>query len=135
MTLYLVDKSVLARVHEQSVIAALQPLIGQLAVCSTVLLEVGWSARSPAHFRQMMEDLAWYEKLDINQQNLDVAAELQARLVSRGQHRGPGVADLILAATALDHDAVVLHYDHDFDVVAEVEPRLQQHWIVPRGSV
>ena len=133
--IYLVDKSVLARLREPTVAAALQPLLGQLAVCSTVLLEVGWSARSPAHFRQIMSDLGLYSRLEITQRTLDLAATIQVALVDRGYHRGPGVADLILAATALDHEAVLLHYDHDFDLVAEAEARFKHRWIIPRGSI
>jgi hypothetical protein len=45
---YLVDKSVLARLVQPAVSTALMPYAGQLATCSTVLLEVGWSATSTA---------------------------------------------------------------------------------------
>ncbi|HZY76906.1 MAG TPA: PIN domain-containing protein [Jatrophihabitantaceae bacterium] len=134
VTGYLLDKSVLARVDKPAVSAALQPFLGRLATCSTVLLEVGWSATSSAHYRQMMDDLGWYELLDIDQPVLDLATRLQRDLVARGHHRGPGVADLILAATAITHGATLLHYDHDFDVIAEVADRFSHRWIVPRGT-
>jgi predicted nucleic acid-binding protein len=132
---YLLDKSVLARLEQPAVAAALLPLAGQLATCGTVLLEVGWSATSRKHFDQMMDDLSWYQLLEIDQETIDLARELQSSLVDRGHHRGPGVADLILAATAIVHSAVVLHYDQDFELIGEVEERLQHHWIVPRGTV
>jgi predicted nucleic acid-binding protein len=135
VTSYLVDKSVLARLDKPAVLAGLQPYVGRLATCSTVVLELGWSARNSKHYQQIVDDLAWYEALEISQSTLDLATALQAALVERGHHRGPGVADLILAATAIDHEAVVLHYDHDFDLIAEVDRRLAHRWIVPRGSV
>ena len=132
---YLLDKSVLARLDRPAVAAALLPFAGQLATCGTVLLEVGWSATSRKHFHQMMDDLSWFKTLEINQGTIDLARELQSALVDRGHHRGPGVAGLILAATAIAHSAVVLHYDQDFDLIGQVEGRLQHRWIVPRGTV
>lgn len=135
VTSYLVDKSVLSRLDKPAVLAALQPYVGRLATCSTVVLELGWSARNVKHYRQIVDDLAWYEALEISQPTLDLATALQGALVRRGHHRGPGVADLILAATAIDHEAVLLHYDHDFDLIAEVDRRLAHRWIVPRGSI
>jgi len=134
VTSYLVDKSVLARVDKPAVGAALMPYLGQLATCSTVLLELGWSATSTEHYERMMKDLGWYRSLDINQDTLTLALALQQKLVARGHHRGPGVADLVLAATAITHAAVVLHYDHDFDLIAEIEPKFSHSWIVPRGT-
>lgn len=134
MTAYLVDKSVLARVDKPAVSSALMPYLGRLATCSTVLLELGWSATSRQHYDRMMDDLGWHERLDIDQQMLATAEELQRSLVGRGHHRGPGVADLILAATAIAHSAMVLHYDRDFDLIAEVDERFTHRWIVPRGS-
>lgn len=132
---YLVDKSVMARLDTPMIQAALQPFVGRLATCSTVLLELGWSAKNTAHHQQIRDDLEWFEKLEIDQAVLDHAETLQESLVRQGHHRGPGVADLILAATAVQHDAVLLHYDHDFDLIAEVDEDFHHQWIVPRGAV
>jgi predicted nucleic acid-binding protein len=41
--------------------------------------------------------------------------------------------DLLVAATALEHDATVLHYDRDFDLIAEVTD-LSARWIIPPGT-
>ncbi len=131
---YLLDKSVLARLDKPAVSAALMPYLGQLATCSTVLLELGWSATNTEHYDRMMADFGWYQLLDIDQATLDLALALQRALVRRGHHRGPGVADLILAATAVAHSTVVLHYDRDFELIGEVDARFAHHWIVPRGS-
>lgn len=131
----LLDKSVLSRLDNAAVSAAILPYTGRLAVCGTVLLELGWSAKSEEHFRQIRDDFSWYEPLDINQSTIDLACTLQSGLVTRGHHRGPGVADLILAATAIEHSALLLHYDRDFDLIGEVDERLQHRWVVPRGSI
>ena len=129
------DKSVLSRLENPSVAAALLPFAGRLATCGTVLLEMGWSATSPDHFRQMREEVGWCQRLEIHQPTIDLACDLQAELVDRGHHRGPGIADLILAATAITHSAVLVHYDRDFELIAEVDERLEQQWVVPRGTI
>ena len=62
------------------------------------------------------------------------AREVQALLVRRGQHRGVSIPDLILAAIADIEQLIVLHYDHDFDLIAEVAGQ-RTEWVVPRGSI
>jgi predicted nucleic acid-binding protein len=41
-------------------------------------------------------------------------------MAARGHHRAAGVIDLITAAVAEHHDAVVLHFDADFEHIAAV---------------
>ncbi len=50
----------------------------------------------------------------------------------RGQHRTP-IPDLMLAAIAHAHSAVVLHYDSDYERVAEVTGQPHE-WIIPQGA-
>ena len=59
----------------------------------------------------------------------------QRDLTLIGKHRGPGVSDLLLAATALTHGLVVLHHDRDFLAIAEVSDSLRQQPVVPFGSL
>jgi len=61
------------------------------------------------------------------------ALEAQHRLAQRGQHRVP-VPDLLIAATAEEHRLSVIHYDRDFDRIAEVTGQ-RTEWVVPRGSI
>jgi hypothetical protein len=49
----------------------------------------------------------------------DRAVELQSMLAARGQHRGPSIPDLLIAATAELGDLTVLHVDRDFELIAE----------------
>jgi predicted nucleic acid-binding protein len=44
------------------------------------------------------------------------------------------VADLMIAAAAEAAGLVVLHYDHDFDLIAKVTGQPVE-WIVPAGTV
>jgi predicted nucleic acid-binding protein len=52
-----------------------------------------------------------------------------------GKGRAAGVIDVAIAATAVSFNAVVLHYDSDFDHIADVYPPMKAWWVVPRGSV
>lgn len=60
------------------------------------------------------------------------ALDIQRVLAATGQHRQP-IQDLLVAATALEHGAVVLHYDRDFDLLAAVAG-LRARWIFPAGT-
>ena len=50
----------------------------------------------------------------------DRAVEVQALLADKGQHRGPSVPDLLIAATAELAGLTVLHVDKDYELIAEV---------------
>jgi len=50
----------------------------------------------------------------------------QYKLTLKGQHRGPGPVDLLVAATAVHHGLTVLHVDNDFATIASVIPELLQ---------
>ncbi len=136
--LYLLDKSALARVpRNPAVQAALEHLddSGLLATSAIVELEIGYSARNIAEFDSVDADRrSLYQELALTKSATDRARHVQRELVKRGQHRGPGVSDLLIAATAEVHGAIVVHYDRDFDIISEITGQPTQ-WIVPAGSV
>jgi predicted nucleic acid-binding protein len=136
--LYLLDKSALARVARQpDVRAALERLddIGVLATTAVIDLEIGYSARNLSEFDSVAADrAALYQELPLTRAVTDRARQVQRELVQRGQHRDPGVPDLLIAATAEVHGAVVVHYDHDFDIISAVTGQPVE-WIVPPGTV
>jgi predicted nucleic acid-binding protein len=137
----ILDNSAYARVARYPAVrnAVLDYLNGPLNTLRSVLvqrLEICTSVRNVAEFDAEMQALAAMPLLDDALPAVGAAAEsLQRALVQRGTHRGPKVVDLLIAATAIVHDAEVLHYDADFDLLAAAEPSLQTRWIVPRGSV
>jgi predicted nucleic acid-binding protein len=61
------------------------------------------------------------------------ALDIQAALAIRGQHRALSLVDALVAATAEARDLVILHYDADFELIAEVTGH-PQAWIVARGA-
>jgi predicted nucleic acid-binding protein len=59
---------------------------------------------------------------------------VQDALAERSHQRGAKIADLLIAAVAEAAGLVVLHYDHDFDLIADLTGQPTE-WIVPAGSV
>ena len=135
---YLVDKSALARWDEPTVAAVLDPALaaGLLWTCPPVELEVLYSAQSAAEYAAASADRgATYSHAPLGPEIGVVALELQSALVAAGKLRAVGPIDLLIAATAVHRDLTVLHYDGDFELLAKVDGRLAQRWVVPRGSV
>jgi predicted nucleic acid-binding protein len=85
--------------------------------------------RQPAPPRRSL-----YVTLPISEAIAERAREVQLRMAARGHHRAAGVIDLLTAAVAEHHGAVVLHCDADFEHIASSTGQ-PQAWIVPRGSI
>lgn len=134
---WLVDKSVLARVDREPVAEVALPRIqaGQVGVALVTELEVGYSARSADDYRTTREALVDHlVPVPVPLRAEQRARELQAELVRRGQHRALSVPDVVLAAIADIERLTILHYDADFDLIAEITGQACE-WVVPRGTV
>jgi len=104
----------------------------QLAVCVVSSAELLYSARNAdelARIRLDLSSLAYLHMTAAAEQNL---VNVMAALALHGQHRTP-IPDLMLAAIAHAHSAVVLHYDSDYERIAEVTGQPHE-WILPRGA-
>ena len=135
MTLHLADKSAYEQQrHSESVDATLRALAadGALAICEIVALELLYSARSRDDYEQRWTDMQSLPWLAVTHAVMTRALSVQRQLAGRGQHRRP-LPDLIVAATAAEHGATVLHYDQDFDLIAAVTGQ-PTRWVIPRGS-
>ncbi|WP_059013551.1 PIN domain nuclease [Streptomyces specialis] len=132
---YLIDKSALARYPKPVVRAVIDPLhnAGLLAVCGAVEVEVMHSARSKADAERIRDEMRGFDWLTTPDEVWDRALEVQTRLVGSGNWKALSVADLVIAATAERHGAVVLHYDGDYDMIASVTGQPTQ-WVVPAGA-
>lgn len=135
--LYLVDTSALARVRHTPVRQVLAGLLADraAATCVTVDLEAGYSGRDEKDVRTIAQRRReQYVLLPITEVIAERARDVQVRMAARGHHRAAGVFDLLTAAVAEFHGAVLLHYDSDFEHIAATtgQPHL---WVVPRGSV
>ncbi|MGH3686876.1 MAG: PIN domain nuclease [Pseudonocardiaceae bacterium] len=132
---HLVDKSAWARLAKPAVAQVVLPLLnaGRLAVCGMTELEVLYSVRSAHEHRRVRQELRGLERLATPDEVWDRAVEVHSALAERGQHRSVAIPDLIIAAVAERHEISVLHYDRDFDVIAEVTGQPVE-WVVPPGT-
>jgi len=134
---YIVDKSALARWARPPVRSVLLPLIerGLVATCGLIELEVLYSARDRKDYRTIAADRrAAYEWLPTEDVDLRRALEVQAALCEQGLQRAVSLPDLIIAAVAERHGVCVLHYDSDYDFIAQVTGQ-PTRWVVPQGSI
>jgi len=133
---FLADKSALTRRDTRpEVREALEPLLlaGEIATCGIVDLELLYSATSRAAYRALAEALRGMPRLAIEEADFRRALEVQAMLAERSQHRAVPLPDLLVAACAERAGLAVLHYDADYERIAELTGQPAQ-WIVPRGS-
>jgi predicted nucleic acid-binding protein len=134
---YLADTSALARLHQAPVASVLSPLIesGLVATCGVIEFELGWATRTSAEFDQVRADRdVGYEWLATDDEDWRRALEVQAALWRTGRMRSAGLPDLLVAAVAERERVTILHYDADYDLIAEVTGQPTQ-WVVPRGTV
>ncbi len=137
MARYLADTSVLARRKTRpEVREVLEPLFvsGHAATCGVIDLELLYSATSPADYASVARVLHALPRVPMSEEVHDRALEVQAKLARRSQHRGVRLPDLLVAACAESAELTVLHYDADYERIAEVTGQPVQ-WVVPRGSV
>jgi len=132
---YLADKSVWARLSQPAVRAVVAPYVdrGLIGTCAVIDLEILYSARSGAehsHFRAQRDAFEYFPMTDEIARR---AIEVQGLLADRAQHRSVSIPDLIVAATAERFSLTVLHYDGDYDRIAEITGQ-PADWVVPRGT-
>ncbi|RFU19222.1 PIN domain-containing protein [Geodermatophilus marinus] len=132
---FLIDTSAAARMRLAPVADRLEPLItgGLVATCATLDAEALYSARSPAEYEQVRADRREaYEYLPTDDDHWQRAFGAQRSLAATGRHRAVGIADLLTAVLAAEHRLVIVHYDSDFELAAEVLD-FEHRWVLPRG--
>ncbi|CAN5850442.1 PIN domain nuclease [soil metagenome] len=132
---YLADKSAFEQQrHSDAAAGLLRALTADGVLCMTevIALELLYSAGNADDYEARREDLAALPWLRLTEAVVTRALGIQRQLAGNGQHRRP-IPDLLVTATALEHHATVLHYDHDFDLIAGATG-LSARWMIPAGS-
>lgn len=135
---FIVDTSAWARAERSAVKrrfgAALRN--GQVATCAVVSLEFLHSSRNGDEFDERMGLLAQLRDVPISRSVTNAALHGYRELAHRHPlfHRSVKLPDVLVAAAAADAGIGVLHYDADYDTLAEVLP-FESRWIAPRGSL
>lgn len=108
----------------------------QLAICLPFLLEAGYSARANADYQEMMDEFdLLFPRVEIAAAMEDRALLAQRELAARGHHRLAPI-DVIIAACAHEVGAGVLHYDRDYDLIAEhTNLSFESVWLAPAGTL
>lgn len=108
---------------------------GEIAVSLPFLLEAGYSARSGADRRTMMAKLDQLPRIAIDKEVERLVLRAQRELAEVGHHRLAPI-DVMIAACAHRADAGVLHYDGDYDILAEHTSLLfDNEWLAPPGTL
>ena len=137
---YLIDNSVWARLStDPAVVAALKAIVDlahpdDVMVCAPIAAEIGFSARTGEGHSVLTSQLTAFAECSEHPTSDDVL-QLQNSLWTAGLVRAAGAMDTLIAAYAIKNDAILMHYDRDFEHLASVAPTLRHEWIVPRGSV
>ncbi len=138
MTLYCVDTSAWHHSVHPRIAQEWVRLLerDQLGICDQVRLEILFSARSASDYEALAEELTALRAIVTDAATFERALEVQRRLAHSGglYHRSVKIADLVIAAAAEAAAATVLHYDADYDCIAEVTGQAVR-WIAPRGSL
>jgi predicted nucleic acid-binding protein len=108
---------------------------GRIGTCLPFLLEAGYSARSAREHAQLLAELLSLPHYGFDEAAEQRALDAQTQLARIGHHRLPPV-DLLIAALADRHGLGILHYDHDYDLIAEkTDLRFDSVWLADRGTL
>ena len=134
----LADTSVWARKRHPAVREWFEAAViaGDIAVCDMVALELLDSASRPDVFARTEEALKAMPWLRMDGAEWARAREVYRLLSDRGQaaHRAVKHADLLIAAAAELAGIGLVHYDNDYDLIAEVTGQTAR-WVRPRGTI
>jgi hypothetical protein len=107
----------------------------EVAVCLPFLLEAGYSAQSALKYRSIMAKFDRLPRIAIGSKVERIALQAQRELAEIGHHRLPPI-DVMIAACAHLADAGVLHYDGDYDILAEHTSLVfESEWLAPPGTL
>jgi len=132
-----VDTSAWSRGHRPEVRGAwVDALLGdRVRLSPAVKLEILLSAQDGERFDATQEELGVLRTAPLSSSVLHTAEVSMRALAhsSAGAHRIP-IVDYLVAAAAQEINATVLHYDADYDVLAEVMD-FESAWLAPAGSL
>jgi predicted nucleic acid-binding protein len=109
---------------------------GALATCDMVRLELLYSARDPVEFAEIRDELAVLPDCPIGKQQWERALSVYEQLSARGglHQRSVKHPDLLIAVAAEAAGVALLHYDEDYDRIAEITGQ-STRWLAPAGTL
>ncbi len=139
----LLDNSVWARVLDGRLTGSARATFeaaltaGQLWTCPSALLEMRYSARDEQGFTLTAGRLDALPHAPLTADAAARALTAQAELAAaRGVSHRVKPVDLLIAAVAATERLDVLHYDRDYDTLADhTSLAFSSVWVAPRGSM
>lgn len=132
-----VDTSAWTRAHHPSVRAAWQRavLAGRLRIPPAARLEILFTTRDGKSFEAVADRLSALRAAPLTATVISAAESAMRTLAHRsaGAQRIP-IVDYLIAAAAQELAAAVIHYDHDYDTLAEVMD-FDSVWLARAGSL
>lgn len=136
VAVYLADTSTWHWARASAARAALQAELdaGNVATCAIIDAELMVSARGSGDADALIAERRALRWLPTPDDVWDDVLATQRALVDSSRHRMVKIPDLIIAAVAQRQGATVLHYDADYEAIAEITGQ-PVRWLVPRGSL
>jgi hypothetical protein len=109
---------------------------GNIATCDAVRLELLRETPDAHEFGQRRAELEYLRRCPISERAWRRATDVMHALAGQGplHHRRVPIVDLLIAAAAELAELPVLHYDRDFELIAEVTGQPVRA-IAPLGSL
>lgn len=109
---------------------------GELATCDMVRLELLYSARNPEEFAEIREELGALPDCPLAPEQWQRALWVYEQLSRRGgaHQRSVKHPDLLIAAAAEAAGVAILHYDEDYDRIAEITGQ-PTRWLASANSL
>jgi hypothetical protein len=110
--------------------------LGEIATCAMVKLELLWETQDTTGFARRRDLLDALEEIAIDRRVWKRATDVFEQLGEDGplHHRRVRIPDLLIAAAAELAEMPVLHYDRDFELIAQVTGQPVRA-IAPLGSL
>jgi predicted nucleic acid-binding protein len=109
---------------------------GELAMTEPLMLEMRYSARDAEDFARLAEELDALPLLKLDESAVTRAMDAQAQLAADRaiSHRVKPI-DLLVAGVADRHRAAILHFDSDYDLIAEhTDLSFESIWVADHGD-
>lgn len=133
----LIDTSAWSRAHHPTVRDQWAEAMrkDRLRISPAARLEILIAARDGGSFDELAQGLSLLRAVPLTAAVQRAAEDAMRTLAHRsaGAHRVP-IVDYLIAASAQESGAAVIHYDRDYDLLSEIMS-FDSVWLAPAGSI
>jgi predicted nucleic acid-binding protein len=107
---------------------------GRVLICDLIALELIRLTPNASRAQAVAARLDAFESIPMETELWERARESQTLLSANGDHRRVPPVDLLIGAAAERAGVPLVHYDRDYERLAQISA-LQQRWFVPDGAL